>query len=143
MHKSGDDSPELQLSKLLQSYRQARGQRLANAPPGVQRCAALVMVSLQKRLLSSLTAFARTLRVHAEAVQRRYENTESDNFSSRPAQLTLLAQSPDSDDERSGLSEEEVKAEDDGEMSAATIQSATLGNLTPFWFFLNFRTSCF
>ncbi len=52
-------SPEVQLSKLLASYR--------DSFKGAKRRSQLVLTNLQKRLLSSIEAFHRTLSAHAES----------------------------------------------------------------------------
>ncbi len=63
-----EDAPELVLSHLLQQYRQAREKRLKDATKSQRASAMLVVISLQKRLLSSIEAFARTLDVHGRAM---------------------------------------------------------------------------
>ena len=61
------DAPELTLSRLLAEYAGLRRTRLDSERKSVQNAAALVTVSLQKRLLSSIEAFWRTLDVHRTA----------------------------------------------------------------------------
>lgn len=68
--------PSLRLSHLLQQYREAREERLAHASQAQRNSALLVLTSLQKRLLSSIEAFERTLRVHKNAVLRQAEKKE-------------------------------------------------------------------
>jgi hypothetical protein len=60
------DTPELKLSRLLQNYRKQREERLIREGAGKRELNAerLVITNLQKRLLSSIEAFARTLKVH-------------------------------------------------------------------------------
>ena len=53
-----EDAPELVLSHLLQRYRRDRETRLEDATKGQRASAMLVVISLQKRLLSSIEAFA-------------------------------------------------------------------------------------
>ena len=67
------DAPELVLAQLLQQYRTCREQRLKDAPKSTQNTAKLVITSLQKRLLSSIEAFARTLKVHRASIERQAE----------------------------------------------------------------------
>ena len=64
------DAPELVLPRLLDAYRLEREQRLAHESRSRQTAGALVIGGLQKRLLSSIDAFARTLAVHRAGVQR-------------------------------------------------------------------------
>ncbi len=59
-----DDAPELVLPALLDRYRTVRMERLHGRPAREQQAAKLVMSSLQKRLLSSVEAFGRTLERH-------------------------------------------------------------------------------
>lgn len=66
-----EDAPELTLSHRLQEYRQARETRLKNATKSQRAAAMLVVISLQKRLLSSIEAFARTLDVHRRTMKRQ------------------------------------------------------------------------
>jgi hypothetical protein len=66
------DTPELKLSRLLQNYRKQREERLIREGAGKRELNAerLVITNLQKRLLSSIEAFARTLKVHSGAWPR-------------------------------------------------------------------------
>jgi hypothetical protein len=76
----------------------------------------LVVTSLQKRLLSSIEAFARTLDIHRKSVVR-----ESDEVVAvEAADLPLLASAPGADDERAGLDEADVEAEEAAELAAAS-----------------------
>ena len=68
-----DDAPELLLSRLLDDYRAVREQRHAAAPAKARAAAALLVVGLQQRLLSSVEAFARSLAVHRRTLARREE----------------------------------------------------------------------
>ncbi len=114
-----EDAPELKLSRLLQQYRNLREERLKDAAKSTQTTAMLVITSLQKRLLSSIEAFARTLKVHRTAMEKQVVNRPSIHQASLP----LLFESPGADDERAEFSEEEVIAEEDAQMAAATMQA--------------------
>jgi ERCC4-related helicase len=119
-----EDAPELVLSHLLQRYRRAREARLEAATKSQRASALLVVISLQKRLLSSLEAFARTLDVHRRWMQRQGEDDGASPAPGlRPETLSLLRAAPGSDDERAELPEEEVTTEDDAQMEAATAAS--------------------
>ena len=67
------DAPELVLPGLLDAYRCEREQRLKNESRSQQTAGALVIGGLQKRLLSSIEAFAKTLAVHRRSVERALE----------------------------------------------------------------------
>jgi len=117
-----EDAPALALSRLLQHYRRAREERLASAKKTQQAAAMLVVLSLQKRLLSSIEAFARTLEVHRTAVGKEPGKDPVPVQSEHS--LDLLAMSPDGDDERAELPEDEVESEADAQMQAASHVSA-------------------
>lgn len=119
--KLPESAPELELSRLLQRYRKAREERLKTATKTQQASAMLVVISLQKRLLSSIEAFARTLDVH----QAKMLETAAQAAPANGSSLDLLAGAPDADDERADLAEEDVEREEDAQMVAATIQSKT------------------
>ncbi len=127
-----DDAPELVLSYKLQGYRRAREARMKEASKSKRNTAALVMVNLQKRLLSSIEAFHRTLRVHTDAVQRQVAEAAANPPAavakkSKPEtsrNLSLLQESVGSDDDRAELPEDQVEKEEDAQVSAATRKSA-------------------
>lgn len=126
-----DDAPELRLSELLAEYAEAREARLEGASKQARAAAGLVIVSLQKRLLSSVEAFAATLRVHRRALVRlaNQEAASAGPKAVEPAlersQLSLLRETPGPDDERSERPEDEVRQEEEAALEAAT--SATRG----------------
>jgi len=66
----GADAPELALAAMLAEYRSLRERRIAALPPAGAARARLAFVGLQQRLLSSVPAFARTLRVHLAGLDR-------------------------------------------------------------------------
>src|SRR6266851_4276163 len=72
-----EDAPELTLSALLDQYRALREERLQHATKRTQATAGLLLIGLQQRLLSSIEAFARTLRVHRRTVQRQWEAAQA------------------------------------------------------------------
>jgi hypothetical protein len=84
------EAPELKLARLLQDYRHLRETRLQDAPKSAQTAALLVLTSLQKRLLSSVEAFARTLRVHRAALERAAQAPATQ----APATQTRATQAP-------------------------------------------------
>ena len=116
-----DDAPELELSRLLDEYRQVREALVANAARSAQAASALVTIALQKRLLSSIEAFACTLRVHRRAALKQIDAATA----KRPAkvdaaQLGLAVEAPGSDDERAELPEAQVQAEVDAQIGIAS-----------------------
>ena len=123
-----EDAPELVLSHLLQRYRRAREARLEEATKSQRASALLVVISLQKRLLSSIEAFARTLDVHRRSMMRQGEEQGMSSAPGLPPETSLLVSAPGSDDERAELPEEEVATEDDAQMEAATAASAGLAD---------------
>jgi ERCC4-related helicase len=110
-----EDAPELKLSELLQVYRNCREERLKDAAKSTQAAAMLVMTSLQKRLLSSIEAFARTLKVHRKGIERQAEQQKISRQS-----LSLLVESPGADDDRAELDETEVMNEEEAQMEKAS-----------------------
>ena len=67
-----NDAPELVLSRLLDEYRTLRNRRFANATARGRAAAGLLVVGLQQRLLSSIEAFARSLKRHRKTVERQW-----------------------------------------------------------------------
>ena len=67
------DAPELVLAGKLHAYRLEREKRLAGESRSQQAAGALAVGGLQKRLLSSIEAFAKTLAVHRRGVLRALE----------------------------------------------------------------------
>lgn len=115
---------ELRLSNLLSDYRDSRDSRLKDAAKSIQIASGLVTTSLQKRLLSSIEAFALTLGVHRRAFDRRLaENKGSEDHVPSEQDLSLLASPPGSDDERAEVSEDDVSAEEQSQIETATLHT--------------------
>jgi superfamily II DNA or RNA helicase len=114
-----DDAPELLLPRLLNELKQIRQTRLAGERKSTQSAAALVIINLQKRLLSSIEAFALTLGVHRRSVVKWME-TAHDESATAELDLSLLAEAPGNDDDRAELTEEDLDAEEAAQMDAAT-----------------------
>ncbi len=129
-----EDAPELQLSRLLDQYRLVRQKRVEDASKRKQAEAALLISGLQQRLLSSVEAFARTLRVHRRTMERLWEKgvetkaegREEAAATTRSAKQLALLGSLEGDDERSQLSEGDLQTIEDEQFQASTI--ATAGN---------------
>lgn len=98
-------APEVQLSELLAEYT-----RLMKPERGRGR---LVFVNLQKRLLSSIEAFRRTLEVHAESIAAGRARTA--------LQLTLGGDQPhDLDEDEYGADDDTLEASSAAEVAAAS-----------------------
>ena len=124
------DAPELRLAELLSQYGDLREGRLHDADHKVQQASALMISHLQKRLLSSIEAFALTLRVHRRTLARQAEKAAATSGAG-PQQLSLLREPAGADDDRAELPEEEVQAEEESQVESATAASATAAGPTP------------
>jgi superfamily II DNA or RNA helicase len=119
-----EDAPELTLSRLLDQYRTAREERLGSATRRAQAAAGLLVVGLQQRLLSSIEAFARSLKVHRATVERQWDKerpADSRRASSSDKDAELLTTTPDADDERGEWTPEEIEAEEIAQIEAVTV----------------------
>ena len=116
-----NDAPELVLSRLLDEYRTAREARFASTSRRTQAAAGLLVVGLQQRLLSSIEAFARSLKVHRATVERQRDKARTAGAETVDVEAdTLFTRLPDADDERAGWTPEETEAEEAAEVEAAT-----------------------
>ena len=118
-----DDAPELELSRLLDEYRTAREQRYASESNRVRFAAGLMVVGLQQRLLSSIEAFARSLKVHRQTVQRHGDKAHEAADDPHPALRLDDDQPPaflspvDADDERGEWTSEEADADEEAQIA--------------------------
>jgi SNF2 family DNA or RNA helicase len=108
------DAPELVLAQLLQEYRQLREESLKDKSKTKQTAAMLVIICLQKRLLSSIEAFCRTLKVHRQTIEKQASKVVT------ASKFPLLQESTSSDDDRAELPELEIESEEDSQMARAT-----------------------
>ena len=119
-----EDAPELELSRLLDAYRNTREKRLATTTKRAQAAANLLIVGLQQRLLSSIEAFACSLKVHRQTVERQWERSSTgvSPEAANPTHLqpSLLTRAPDADDERAAWTDDELEAEEIAQIEAAT-----------------------
>ena len=92
------ETPELKLSQLLQSYCKQREQRLIqeDASKRQRNADRLVTTNLQKRLLSSIEAFVRTLKVHRKTIEDKQQQRH-EALVAAGAPLDLLRGGADSD----------------------------------------------
>ena len=118
------EAPELVLSRLLDEYRTLREERFASTARRTQAAAGLLVVGLQQRLLSSIEAFARTLKVHRATVERQWTRDLSPQPELSPAaeeeEASLFLSTPGADDERGALSDDELEAEELADVAAMT-----------------------
>lgn len=112
------DTPEIKLAELLSRYRELRNQRLVSAGKRERAAENLVISNLQKRLLSSIAAFDRTLRVHMNTLEKRTAKAGKQR-QVRLEALDLLQGSIDGDDDRAEGNEEELLQEADAQHEAA------------------------
>lgn len=122
----GGDPAELELSRMLADYTDLCAPKSGRAR--------LVFVNLQKRLLSSPEAFARTLDIHAEAVERRggvhVEPTRAERAADGQRELPLTEPAAHSkkrtaddahlDAETYGVDDDALAAEEDIAVEEAT-----------------------
>ncbi len=83
------DAPELVLPKMLNDYRLEREKRLSKETKFRQIAGALVIGGLQKRLLSSIEAFTRTLIEHRKSVEKALVNSTPPSEISKPDRKKL------------------------------------------------------
>jgi len=112
------DTPEIRLAELLSRYRELRNQRLVSAGKRQRAAENLVSSNLQKRLLSSIAAFDRTLRVHRNTLEQRAAKAGKQR-QVRLEALDLLHDSIDGDDDRAESEEQDLLQEADAQHEAA------------------------
>ena len=127
------DSSELRLPALLDQYRQLREARLLSESKRSRAASALLITGLQQRLLSSVEAFSRTLRVHRATILRQWNESQTAAAAARSA-APHLKQATETrfltdldpvaaDDDRAELSEEQLWQEEQSVIITATTQS--------------------
>ena len=118
-----EDAPELTLPVLLERYRELKELSFSSRKATKAQTAAglLIITSLQKRLLSSVEAFARTLKAHRSTKRGKTIPAQAD--------FPLLSEAPGADDEAAAsLSPEELTEAEDAQVNLATQVS---GDFTP------------
>lgn len=117
-----EDAPELKLSRLLNEYRSIREERLKGETKRKQAASGLLITGLQQRLLSSIEAFAKTLKVHRKTVRRQWEKMQSEALPESDDRYAtdLLAGSIDHDDDRATMGEDELEREVDLQVEAVS-----------------------
>jgi superfamily II DNA/RNA helicase len=121
------DTPELVLSRLLDKYWALREQRLATLSAAARAAQGLVLINLQKRLLSSIEAFVRTLRAHRRSMERRpaAPAAHADSAKQWQDRQAALEDSLAPDDDRAELDEAELAAEEDQTIELASAAART------------------
>ncbi len=104
------NSPELVLASLLKNYKEKREERLKKATVKQKAAELLVVGNLQKRLLSSVEAFHRTLNVHINTLNKK-EIEEEIRIAKNLDQLDLLRGGINGDDDRADSDELQVEEE--------------------------------
>ena len=123
------ETPELRLSDLLDQYRTVREERHATTSQRAQAAAGLLIVGLQQRLLSSIEAFARTLKVHRRTVVKQWESQQeaAAEIPEAEQQASLLRSTPDSDDEWGEWEGDLLEAEEEAEVEERTVAAEAGG----------------
>ena len=117
------EAPELKLPRLLQSSCGQRQERLMQegASKRQRNADRLVTTNLQKRLLSFIEAFARTLKMHCKTMEHRQQRQEALAAAGTP--LDLLQGGADWDSDSTRLSEDELLTLEEAQTSAALQQT--------------------
>lgn len=124
-----EDTPELALSRLLDRYWELREERLEGLSASARAAQGLVLINLQKRLLSSIEAFHRTLRAHRRSVQKLADKPTTTAARDDSSQLwrqrqMALEEALAADDVRAEIDEDDVEAEEEDTIEAATAAAA-------------------
>ena len=125
-----NDAPELVLASKLDAYRIERDKRLLGETQFQQTTAALVIGGLQKRLLSSIEAFARTLAVHRRSVEHALKEAAPAEEVSQSviADLERLTLDVDSGDTLSEIPDDDSEL-DTGDFSTDSEEQPDLSSL--------------
>jgi ERCC4-related helicase len=119
------DAPELDLWRKLATYGELRDMRLAKLPPQKKALAKLAFVGLQQRLLSSISAFERTLKAHRKSLQHLLDGEQSQVI--EEAARTFVDGSTSGKVEGLELEDEEQEIGLDADEDAATEAASVVG----------------
>lgn len=127
-----ESTPELLLAKLLGEYGDIRQARLSRMSRREQALGALAFVGLQQRLLSSIAAFARTLRKHRDTLARQSELTSASLEAAMGVAEALVVPEATAESVDGSDATDEVQADDllfgqHDEATAAATQVGMLG----------------
>jgi len=121
-----EDAPELVLARLLDKYGNLRAKNGESGSKRQRAISGLLISGLQQRLLSSIEAFHRTLKVHkATLVRMKTKDRPVNPEAIDPGQFDLLGAEPGPDDERSTAPEETTCAEQYRQVEMATAASVS------------------
>ena len=120
-----EDTPELELARQLAAYGEMRMRRIANLPTQKASMAKLAFVGLQQRLLSSVAAFARTLKVHRATLQRMLDGEEAGLVAA--AALAFVGGPTSEDSAELGLEDERAEKTIDADDDATAEAASALG----------------
>jgi ERCC4-related helicase len=120
-----EDAPELELARRLASYDALRMKRIQRLPGQKAALAKLAFVGLQQRLLSSIAAFAKTLKVHRATLQRIVDGEEASRVA---AAAQAFVEGPASEDcAELGLEDESAEKAIEADDVATTEAASALG----------------
>ncbi len=110
-----EDAPELVLSRFLDEYRGLREERLKTGTARARAAAALLVVGLQQKLLSSIEAFAISLARHRVTVRKQWERARAGE-----AEVSVSAVSAPTPSPPGSGSERMTAGEAEGSVSAVS-----------------------
>jgi len=120
-----EDTPELEPARQLAAYGELRMKRIASLPTQKASMAKLAFVGLQQRLLSSVAAFARTLKVHKATLQRMLDGEEAGLVA---AAALAFVEAPTSEDSAElGLEDDRAEKTIDADDAATAEAASALG----------------
>ena len=121
-----EDTPELEFARQLAAYGELRMKRIINLPTQKAALAKLAFVGLQQRLLSSIAAFARTLKVHRATLQRMVDGEIANSVAI--AAMAFVARPTNEDNNELGLDDERTEKNIDADDDANTEAASALVN---------------
>jgi SNF2 family DNA or RNA helicase len=120
-----EDAPELELARRLAAYGDLRMKRIEGLASQKASLAKLAFVGLQQRLLSSIAAFAKTLKVHRTTLQRVLDGEEAIRVASA---AQAFVEGPVSEDcVELGLEDESAERAIDADDDATAQAASALG----------------
>lgn len=120
-----EDTPELALARQLAAYGELRMKRIASLPTQKAALAKLAFVGLQQRLLSSIAAFSRTLKVHRATLQRMVDGEAAGAVAA--AALAFVARPTNEDNIELGLEDADAEQFIDADEDATAAAASALG----------------
>jgi superfamily II DNA or RNA helicase len=121
-----EDQSELVLGRMLDEYRSLRMKKLEGASKRQQTEFGLLFSGLQQRLLSSVSAFSKTLSIHKRTMERIWAK-ETEAQSNLRFDHSALRGSFDADDDRAELPDDEKSGLEEEAMVSASLSTAVAG----------------